>query len=83
MESLRIITDLEQKGFRDDSYAVTQYDGEVIIGGMDNGTELGKPVVMIGLEDPETGGYLVVQTTLALFLSAADALKFKYGDPRE
>lgn len=83
MESLRIIPDLEKQGYRDGEYAVTEYEGEVIVGGMAKGTEAGKPVVMIGLEDPETGGYLVVQTTLALFLSAADALKGRHGDPRQ
>lgn len=82
MESLRVILDLEQVGFRDSEYAVTEYEGEIIVGGMPKGTEAGKPVVMIGLEDPETGGFIVAQTTLALFLTAADGLRAKYGDPR-
>lgn len=83
MESLRIIPDLEQQGFRDGPYAVTKYEGEVVIGGMAEGTLAGKPIVMIGLEDVETGGYVVVETTLALFLTTANVLKAKYGDPRE
>lgn len=83
MESLTIIPDLDVQGFRDEPYGVTEYEGRLIIGGMGNGTTSGKPVVHIGLDDPETGGFLVVQTTLAMFLTAADALKAKYGDPRQ
>lgn len=81
MEALNIIPDLERKGFRDGKYEVTEHKGPVSIGGMDRGTEAGKPVVMIGL-DMGKEGVLVVQTTLSLFLSAADALKARYGDPR-
>lgn len=81
MESLNIIPDLEVKGFRDGEYKVIEHKGEVSIGGMAQGTAQGKPVVMIGL-DMEEDGVVVVQTTLALFLSAADALKARYGDPR-
>ena len=81
MESIRIIPDLTATGFQDDEYEVTEYSGPLIIGGMPEGTEAGKPIVMLGLEIDE-GGWLVKQTTLSLFLSAADALKAKYGDPR-
>lgn len=81
MESLRIIPDLEKVGFEDDDYVVTEYTNPLVIGGMPKGTENGLPVVMIGLKMEE--GYLVAQTTLALFLSAADAIKARYGDPRE
>ena len=80
MESLRIILDLETVGFTDAPYTVITHDDDVVIGGMARGTVEGKPIVMIGLKQPE--GYLVVQTTLSLFLTAADALKAKYGDPR-
>jgi hypothetical protein len=81
MESIRIIPDLTVQGFQDEDYEVTEYSGPLIVGGMSEGTESGKPVVMLGLEI-EDGGWLVKQTTLSLFLTAADALKAKYGDPR-
>lgn len=81
MTILRIIPDLEVQGFKDGEYKVVEHVGEVSIGGMSRGTELGRPVVMIGL-DLGDDGVLVAQTTLSLFLSAADALKAKYGDPR-
>lgn len=85
MESLHIILDLTKQGLRETEHVVDGHDGELIIGGMPEGTEAGKPIVMIALEhpDPEIDGYLVAETTLALFLSAADVLKTKYGDPRQ
>lgn len=89
MESLRVIPDLTQKGFVDgDNYLVVGHEGEVIVGGMPEGTESGKPTVMVALElesgeDEGSKGFLVAETTLALFLTAADTLKAKYGDPRE
>jgi len=49
---------------------------------MHKGTKAGNPVVMIAMEDRLDGVLQVAQTTLALFLNAADALKAKYGDPR-
>lgn len=82
MEALRIIPDLTQQGFRDGEYGVTRHEGEVVVGGMPEGTVGGKPTVMIGLEQPGGNGFLVVETTLALFLTAADGLKARHGDPR-
>jgi hypothetical protein len=81
MESLSIIPDLEKKGFRDGAYKVMEHEGQVTIGAMTQGTEKGKPVVMIGF-DLGDDGVLVAQTTLTLFLTAADVLKARYGDPR-
>lgn len=81
MEALNVVPDLERAGFRDGTYAVTEHAGPLTVGGMANGTARGKPTVMIGLDRGEDG-VLVAQTTLALFLSAADALKARYGDPR-
>lgn len=82
MEHLRIIPDLTQQGLRDGEHMVGAHDGEVVIGGMPDGTESGKPTVMIAFDlgDRE---FLVAETTLSLFLTAADGLKAKYGDPRE
>lgn len=83
MESLTIIPDLEVQGFKEGSYSsVREYEGYFAIGGMANGTADGKPVVMIAMEDRLDGTLQVAQTTLALFLTAADVLKAKYGDPR-
>jgi hypothetical protein len=81
MESLSIIPDLEKKGFRDGEYKVMEHEGQVTIGAMAQGTETGKPVVLIGF-DLGDDGVLVAQTTLTLFLTAADVLKARYGDPR-
>lgn len=81
MEALHLIPDLEVTGFKDAPYSVVRHDGGLIIGGMQNATEDGNPVVMIGFDEGR-GGVRVAQTTLKLFLSAADALKAKYGDPR-
>jgi len=80
MEHIQIIPDLEEQGFKDGEYPTIDYKGPITIGGMDNGTASGKPVVLIGIEVGED--VMVVQTTLALFLTAADMLKARYGDPR-
>ena len=82
MIALGIIPDLEVAGFQDTPYEVTEFEGELIIGAMAKGTLNGKPIVMIGLKVDENR-FLIAETTLALFLTAADALKAKHGDPRE
>jgi hypothetical protein len=41
----------------------------------------GKPSIAIRL-DLDDGSSVVAETSLALFLMAADAFKAKYGDPR-
>lgn len=81
MEKLTIIPDLEQKGFRDGDYPVAKYNGEVRIGAMPEGTRDGHPTVMIGIDMPN-GSVLVIETTLALFLSAGEAFVARHGDPR-
>jgi hypothetical protein len=80
MKSLQIIPDLEAAGFKDGTYSIVEYTEDVVVGGMSKGTTSGKPVVMIGLDMGDH--ILVVETTLRLFLTAADTLKAKYGDPR-
>jgi hypothetical protein len=52
------------------------------ITGLDGGMHSGKPSVAVRL-DLENGKVLIAETSLALFLTAADALKARYGDPRE
>jgi len=81
LEALILIPDLERSGFRDGSYRIVENKKSLTIGAMANGTEQGNPIVMVGME-LEDKSILVAQTTLALFLGAAEALKAKYGDPR-
>ena len=50
--------------------------------GLEGGMQSGRPSVAIRL-DLEDGRVVLAETSLALFLSAADALKARYGDPRE
>lgn len=71
--------DLREKG-----YAKGTIDGATAL---PNGTVSGKPTVTfrIGVADPtgqEPPGVVLAETTLALFLTAADAFKARYGDPR-
>lgn len=50
---------------------------------LEGGMESGKPSVCIGMFLPHDGGCVVGETSLALFLTAADALKARFGDPRD
>jgi hypothetical protein len=43
--------------------------------------ESGKPSVALGFELPD-GRWVLAETSLALFLTAAEALRARYGDPR-
>jgi hypothetical protein len=52
------------------------------IGGLRGGMQSGKASVAIMFELP-TGQVVFAETSLALFLTAADALKAKWGDPRQ
>ncbi len=49
--------------------------------GLMGGMESGKPSVALRI-DLQDGSSVIAETSLALFLSAADALKARYGDPR-
>lgn len=49
--------------------------------GLDGGMVSGNPSVAIRLDLPD-GKTVIAETSLALFLTAADALKSRYGDPR-
>lgn len=51
------------------------------IGGLAGGMASGKPSVGIHFTLPNGEG-VVFETSLALFLAAADALKARFGDPR-
>lgn len=50
--------------------------------GLAGGMESGNPSVCIGSFLPHDGGCVIAETSLALFLTAADALKARFGDPR-
>lgn len=45
------------------------------------GMQSGKPSVALRI-DLDDGAVVIAETSLALFLTAADALKARYGDPR-
>lgn len=53
------------------------------IAGLAGGMQSGKPSVAIGVFLPNNGGCVIAETSLALFLTAADGLKARFGDPRE
>lgn len=84
MESAQLFLDAEQEGMladiaesRDDLIECT----DLRIGALADGTEGGKPSIVIAAVTPD-GKPVVIQTTLALFLSAGDAFKARWGDPR-
>lgn len=52
------------------------------VGVLEAGMESGKPSVALGIFLPNNGGCVLAETSLALFLSAADAFRARYGDPR-
>jgi hypothetical protein len=80
MIALSIIPDLEGK-LKGDPEDCVEPVGLLVIGGLGRGTMEGNPVAVIAAKLPD-GKTLVAQTSLKLFLTAADALKAKYGDPR-
>ena len=51
------------------------------VAALSGGMASGKPSVTIRMDLPD-GSVVIGQTSLALFLAAADALVIKYGDPR-
>lgn len=50
--------------------------------GLSRGMESGKPSVAMRLDLPD-GRTVIFQTSLQLFLTAADVLKAYHGDPRD
>jgi hypothetical protein len=49
--------------------------------GLAGGMQSGKPSVAFRIDLPD-GTAVIAETSMALFLSAADVLRAKYGDPR-
>jgi hypothetical protein len=58
-------------------------DAQVTIAGLSKGMQSGKPSVAFRFELPDDHRVVVWETSLALLLSAADAFKAKYEDPRD
>ena len=48
---------------------------------LEAGMQSGKPSVVIATEQ-EDGSFVLAESSLALFLTAADAFKARFGDPR-
>jgi hypothetical protein len=74
--------------FADDAPVKKWNDGRPIhhvtnftVSGLRDGTVNGEPSVALLIE-LENGEHVVAETTLRLFLTAADAMKARYGDPR-
>lgn len=51
------------------------------VGVLDGGMVSGKPSIAFGFVLPD-GHWVFAQTSMALFLTAADAFRARYGDPR-
>lgn len=88
MESLRIVPNLEERGFdvlAELGIEQVDRDGRVAhttrleVGGLPNATAAGRPGVMIAVRIPGEPRVVIAETTLALFLGAADALRARYG----
>jgi hypothetical protein len=80
---LRIFPDVDgQWGDVEDGRKVHHLRGEgLAIGGLAGGMKSGAASVMVRVDLPN-GETVLAETSLALFLSAADALKARHGDPR-
>lgn len=75
---LSIIADLEATalpGGRPDGEGVIE-----VIGGMPRGTQRGKATIGMIVVDRATGARLYCETTLRLFLAAADVLRIRYAE---
>lgn len=72
---------MDEHPLQDTDYDVIEFKGPLIVAGKGESTEEGKPSVILALEVGEDE-FLIKETTLSLFLDAADTLKSKYGDPR-
>lgn len=56
-------------------------DASLDVTGLQAGMASGKPSVVLRVNLPD-GRIILTETSLALFLTAADALKTRFGDPR-
>lgn len=81
MPHLTIELDMEGKGAHLADKKVHHVVESFKVGGLAGGMTSGKPSVMMEIPLGD-GSVALVETSLALFLTAADALRAKYGDPR-
>lgn len=91
MPHLVIVMDVEHDGFeamrglesQDDPRLIHLAEGAHIeVGALEHGMQSGKPSAALCFSLPN-GQVVLVETSLALLLSAGDALKARYGDPRQ
>jgi len=61
---------------------VEEADGELIVLALDGGMASGNPSVAIAIERAD-GTYVFARTSMKLFLTAADAFRARFGDPRQ
>ena len=54
---------------------------EIAVTGLDAGMVSGKPSVTLRLDLPD-GSIVIAETSMALWLTATDMLRSRYGDPR-
>lgn len=61
---------------------VARNEQPIHVGVLDAGMTSGKPSVAFGIVLPD-GHWVFAETSLALFLAAADAFRAAHGDPRD
>lgn len=61
---------------------VASNDSPIHVATLDSGMVRGKPSIAFGIVLPD-GRWVFAETSLALFLVAADAFRAAHGDPRE
>lgn len=83
MISLNIIPNAQGKLPDLKGKTVHQITTPISITGLAGGMTSGKPSVSFVFVLPGSEEWVFAETSLALFLSAADALKAVHGDPRE
>lgn len=78
MTPLSIIADPEES-----KASVGTLDGDgriVLIGGLPRGTARGKATIGMVVVDNQSGRRIYCETTLRLFIAAADVLRIRYAD---
>ena len=56
-------------------------EAPITVAGLEGGMQSGKPSVALAIPLPD-GKVVLFETSLAVFLSAADGLRARFGDPR-
>lgn len=85
--ALHLVMDAEADWFRGlegtpaDQIIHVGEEAYIEVGGLPGGMASGKPSVAFCIPLPD-GRVVIAETSLALLLTAGDALKARYGDPR-